>query len=73
MAVQILCMDSPKRKDGDRWVHQPANRKSVGQVLVPGPAHHTFATDSWSLITASRALVGALVGLVVGPLARLDG
>src|SRR5260370_5359616 len=35
-----------------------AIRKSVGQVLVPRLSHHTFATDSWPLITGSRALVG---------------
>jgi hypothetical protein len=36
-------MDSLKRKDGDRWVHQPVHRKSVGQAFVPGTAHHTVA------------------------------
>jgi hypothetical protein len=32
--------------------------KSVGQVVVPRLSHHTFATDSWPLITGSRVLVG---------------
>jgi hypothetical protein len=30
-------------------------RKSIGQVLVPVPAHHTFEIDSWPPITGSRA------------------
>ena len=36
-----------------------AGHKKSGQVLVPRSSHHTFASNSWPLITGSRALVGA--------------
>jgi hypothetical protein len=40
--------------DGCIWQQ---TEKSVGQVLVPVPAHHTFEIDSWPPITGSRALI----------------
>jgi hypothetical protein len=39
-----------------------SSKKSIGQILVPRSLHHAFASDSWPVITGSRALIIGLVG-----------
>jgi hypothetical protein len=56
MAVHILCMDSPRERAVTDGCISQQTGNPLGQLLVPGPADHTFATDSWSFITGSRAL-----------------
>src|SRR5215470_13111486 len=50
-------MDTPPKKnavpDNSRYVGR-ATDKSFGQVLVPSPPFHRFASDSWPSITDLR-------------------